>query len=319
MLRNPHLPGGETRKERVTFVRYLIIGTGYTGQRIARRLADRDDHAVAGTRTEADSSNRPYPIFPFQIEDPGSITAIIDELGWEQGVPINLIYTPGPPRTDSMSDGLELIHSFLEQLPQERLRSFLFISSTSVYGDADGDWVDESSPLEPVSRSGRYRVNIETTLTEELDDSVATIITRPGGIYGPGRNGFHRYLSDYELVDGGQQWTNRIHVSDLARACIFLVERGQSTTANVVDGNPVRLGDLVRYVYEKVGKDPDSIESISWQEAEEQYSEMKLGLLKPNKRVRSDRLQEMGFSFDYPSVYEGLDELWDQQNPPGQQ
>jgi nucleoside-diphosphate-sugar epimerase len=296
-------------------MRYLIIGTGYTGERIARRLADRDDREVAGTRTVPDSSDRPYPIFPFRIEDPGSIATIIDELGWQQGDPINLIYTPGPPRTDSMSEGVDLIRYFLDQLPEERLRSFLFIGSTSVYGDADGGWVDESSPLEPVSRSGRYRVKIETTLTEELDDSVATIITRPGGIYGPGRNGFHRYLSDYELVDGGQQWTNRIHVSDLARSCIFLCERGESTTVNVVDGNPVRLGDLVRYVYEKAGKDPDSIKSISWQEAEEQYSEMKLGLLKPNKRVRSDRLQEMGFSFDYPSVYDGLDDIWTEHDP----
>lgn len=288
---------------------YLVIGAGYTGKRICNIIHDNDGE-VAGTKTSPDNSHGNYPIYEFRLGEPESIHEILDQLDWSDGDGIHLIFTAGPPRSGSHAEVVDKFQNFLEVLPQDHLESFQYLSSTSVYGDAGGNWVDETSPLQPISGSGEFKLKVENLVQDFYDDDVAVILNRPGGIYGPGRNGFERYLTDYELVNGGKKWTNRIHVEDLARASIFLSKRNEPDEVNVVDGNPVRLGELVKFVHEKAGKDPQSIKSISWEEAEKRYSDMKLGLLKTSKRVSSEKLKNMGFSFQYPKVYDGLEEIY---------
>lgn len=292
--------------------RSLILGAGYTGDRMARLLAD-NSWEVLGTRT--DPSTREQQAFPghlhgFQLgqDDPA---LLLEKATWNNGPGISLVFTAGPPRKKPIQNSLDLLEDFVESLPKDRFRNFVYLSSTSVYGDCNGDWVDETDALDPISSSGRLKTQSEQLLRDRLEPDVPVVVLRPGGIYGPGRNADDRYLDDdYELVNGGRKWTNRIHVEDLARICALSSEIEESETMNAVDGNPVRLGEMVEFLYEESGKDPETIKNISWEEAEAKYSEMKLGLLKTSKRVSAEKLGEKyDFEFQYPIVYDGLREL----------
>ncbi len=285
------------------------MGAGYTGSRLGEILLE-EGWDVVGTRTDPDPEqkrNFPGQLRRFRLGE-DILSLLLEEIDWSSGSGISLIFTAGPPRMKPIQRSLDLIEDFVETLPADRFRNFIYLSSTSVYGDRDGKWVDEEDDLDPISSSGRLKTQSEQLLRDRLEPDVPVINLRPGGIYGPGRNAGDRYLSDdYELVDGGQKWTNRIHVRDLARICALACEIDQSETINAVDGNPVRLGDLVEFLYEQAGKDPDTITNITWDEAEEKYSEMKLGLLKTSKRVSAEKLRKQyDFEFVYPTVYDGL-------------
>lgn len=295
-------------------MKVLVLGLGYTGKRLADILLE-EGHDVVGTTTDVEpfeGSRWERIIRPFRLGE-GRLSTLLEEVGWTEGEPISLVFTAGPPRFDDLDQSVELLRDFVCQLPEARFRNFVYLGSTSVYGDRNGGWVDEAAELDPISRSGHLKMRSERLLRDELDDA-APILVRPGGIYGPGRNAGKRYLSDdYELVGDGEKWTNRIHVEDLARICRLSCELEEPETLNAVDGNPVRLRELVEFLYEQTGRDPEDITYISWKEAERKYSEMKLGLLKPSKRVSARRLREKyDFTFRYPTVYDGLEELLDE-------
>lgn len=297
-------------------MRVLILGLGYTGRTLVPYLL-KEEHDVIGTVTKPDEErDSKIPVEPFRLESSDHIIHLLEKHGWLSGDRLSLVFTAGPPRLDENRKSLRLLESFLTALPFDRLENFIYLSSTSVYGDAGGEWVDEESELAPVSRSGRLKKQSEEMLRSTLPVSVPAIVIRPGGIYGPGRNSARRYLSeDYELVGEGQKWVNRIHVVDLARITAMALDLDQAETLNAVDNNPVRLVELLEFLYEETDRDFDDLKRISWDEAEEKYSEMKLGLLKPSKRVSADRLIERyNFEFEYPTVYDGLRELMETGN-----
>lgn len=298
-------------------MRVLILGYGYTGRRLGDRLLN-DGHEIIGTVTdldELDESISSKNLQEFRLGE-NDIRETIKRDEWETGPSFSLIFTAGPPRMDPLSDSLNLLENFLEDLPYEQIKNFVYLGSTSVYGDRNGEWVDESAELDPISRSGRLKTQSERMIRESLPETTPWILVRPGGIYGPGRNSAERYLSeDYELVGGGEKWTNRIHVEDLARICKLACGINENEILNAVDGNPVRLRELVEFLYEETGRNPENITNISWEEAEAKYSEMKLGLLKPSKRVSAKKLRnKYDFDFLYPTVYDGLKELLDDSN-----
>jgi nucleoside-diphosphate-sugar epimerase len=299
-------------------MRSVILGAGYTGQRLGKILVE-DGWEVLGTkRTPDETDERTFAgeLHSYHLGK-NNLRTLLENVGWSNGTEFPLVFTAGPPRRDSLQESLDLLEEFVESLPRNLCRNFVYLSSTSVYGDRNGEWVDETAERNPISSSGRLKVRAEELLRDRLEPTVPVVVLRPGGIYGPGRNAGERYLSDdYELVNGGRKWTNRIHVRDLARICARACEINRSETINAVDGNPVRLGELVEFLYEQAGKDPETITNISWEEAEAKYSEMKLGLLKTSKRVSADKLrEEYNFEFVYPTVYDGLKELESNRSP----
>lgn len=287
-------------------MRVLVLGAGYTGHRLAVDLTV-SGHEVLATSRDPGASSPSYPLEAFELHHPDRLSAVLEDHAWTDRS-FGVVFTAGPPLRDSVDGSLRLFEDFLDVLPVSRITSFVYLSSTSVYGDTGGSWVDESGSLNPVSRSGTLKVRCEETLADRLGSRVPVLRVRPGGIYGPGRNGPDRYLDpDYRLVGGGEKWTNRIHVLDLVRILARTVEARASGVLNAVDGRPVRLRQLVEFLYRETGRDPEAIRSISWEEAEARYSEVRLGLLKPQKRVAARRLREScEFRFRYPNVFEGM-------------
>ncbi len=172
----------------------------------------------------------------------------------------------------------------------------LFVSSTAVYGDAGGGWVDEGTTPAPGGYSGRIMREAEELLLSRLRGTGCTpVVLRLGGIYGPGRTRLiDQVRSGAALSPDEPRYTNRIHRDDAAAAIVHLCTM-QSMPAPVyvgVDNDPADLGDVLSFLASEMGyPEPPSGPA----------GEARGG----NKRCSNALLRITGFEFTYPSFREG--------------
>lgn len=175
---------------------------------------------------------------------------------------------------------------------------FLYISSTSVYGQNDGSEVNENSPTHPISEKGKILLDAEQRV-----QSNGGIIARVAGIYGPERGfWFQKIMSGAPVLEGnGERWLNQIHRDDVVNALSFLLHRSpQKELWNVCDDEPVRLRDFCQWVCETAGKPlptfiPPSVTPSRG---------------KTNKRVSNAKLRAAAYRFLYPTFREGYSTLF---------
>jgi nucleoside-diphosphate-sugar epimerase len=176
----------------------------------------------------------------------------------------------------------------------------LFVSSTAVYGDAGGGWVDESTAPAPAGFSGRVLVEAEERLRSRLVGTGTTSLSlRLGGIYGPGRTRLiDQVRTGSAVVPEEVRYTNRIHRDDAAAAIVQLVTmRDEPAPTYVgVDNDPADLGTVLRFLAAEMG-----------------LSEPPVGAAGParggNKRCSNELLRSTGFSFTFPSFREGYRDI----------
>lgn len=170
------------------------------------------------------------------------------------------------------------------------------ISSTSVYAQQGGVWVDEDSPAQPKRESAQI---IRRAEQYWLDSGQPVSVLRPAGLYGPGRTYLLRQAGEgYRIADQEPIYTNRIHVVDAARAVVHLIQRRRSGFApssiiNLVDRDPVSLQYLMAELQHWLGVEPTTEKTLD----------------RGSKRVSSERLAETGFVWAYPSWREGYQAL----------
>ncbi|TAP42962.1 NAD-dependent epimerase/dehydratase family protein [Arthrobacter sp. S39] len=179
-------------------------------------------------------------------------------------------------------------------------RRVLFVSSTAVYGDAGGGWVDESTTPAPGGFSGRILREAEELLVSRLRGTgTAPVVLRLGGIYGPGRTRLiDQVRSGQAVIPDEPRYTNRIHRDDAAAAIVRLVCMA-SMPAPVyvgVDNSPAELGDVLRFLAAEMGYPEPPVGPAG---------EARGG----NKRCSSALLRSAGFEFAYPSFREGYRDI----------
>lgn len=172
----------------------------------------------------------------------------------------------------------------------------LFVSSTAVYGDAGGGWVDESTAPDPGGFSGRVLVEAEDLLHNRLAGTGTTAIAlRLGGIYGPDRTRLiDQVKTGSAVVPEDVRYTNRIHRDDAAAAIVHLatMEAAPAPAYIGVDDEPAELGSVLRFLAAELG-----------------LPEPRVGDAGParggNKRCRNHLLRRTGFTFTFPTFREG--------------
>ncbi len=277
--------------------RVMIAGCGYVGTEAGRMLAEKGVD-VFGLKRNPDTL--PEFIMPVHgdLEKPESLenlpadldavviavsAASFDERAYRR------IYVTG-------------IKNLLAALDKSGFRParVVFTSSTGVYGQTDGELVDESSPTRPTSFSGQVMLLAEQQI---LNGPFPACILRLGGIYGPGRTGMlEKVVSGEARIPSVPVYTNRIHRFDAARAIVHVLRIADPDPVyNVVDEDPVEYGEMVRWLAEKLGvpcpphADPGQA----------------VRLRGGSKRVFSGSLRGSGFLFRYPTFREGYGPMMD--------
>lgn len=235
-----------------------IVGCGYLGTQLGLQLAGAGHRVIGVRRSLAEADPLQARGIEFVEGDVTRRESLVGALR-EAELVVNAV--------SSSRGGLETYREVYWQGTQNllgvlqsegRCRRYLHVSSTSVYAQCDGSWVDETSEACGASETSRVLVETEQWVLEAVKRlEQGGVVVRAAGIYGPGRGHlFQRYLAgEATMAMGGAQWINMVHVDDLARACAFLLTSVQeSGVFNVVDNEPVTHEVFFRWLSGRLGR-----------------------------------------------------------------
>lgn len=273
--------------------RVLLAGCGDVGTRVAQRLLARGDEVWALRRTPQVRGSDGIHWLSADLTRPESLRDL------PQGM-TQLVYLPTPDRRDEAAyravfvDGLRHL---LASPSCTSLRRALLVSSSAVYGEHHGDWVDEQTPAAPLGFNGDVLLEAEHVLTGA---DCTSIVLRLAGLYGPGRNGLFDRLraGTVSAPRATPHWANRIHVDDAAAAIVHLLQLDKPLPCYVgVDSTPLPLDALYQHLAGLLGAP-----SVSDGPAPAGVG---------SKRLSNHRLRESGFLPTWPDARIGYEALLD--------
>jgi nucleoside-diphosphate-sugar epimerase len=272
----------------------FCFGLGYTAGFLAREL-EAEGWRVAGTSREAGAAaGRTLHRFArgARLADAARLLAGTTHL---------LVSIPPDERGDPV---LHEHAADIAALPA--LRWVGYLSTTGVYGDRGGDWVDERSPLLPTGERGRRRVAAEAGwLKLQREHGVPVHIFRLAGIYGPGRSALETVRQGRaQRVDKPGQVFSRIHVADLVAVLrASMAKPAPGAIYNVCDDDPAPPEAVIAHAFTLLGQEPPPL--VPFDRAA--LSPMARSFYDDNKRVDNRRMkEELGVRLRYPSYREGL-------------
>ena len=279
----------------------LIVGCGAVGSRIAEAAAAHGEpvccvvHGIDSARALAARGLQAHAL---DLDRPG--------FQLPKGCEDRQVFYLAPPPSQGTQD--PRIANFLAALGGCAAHRIVYDSTTGVYGDCAGDWVDESRPVNPQVDRARRRHDAEQQLRAWHDDSGGQlVILRVAGIYGPHSLPLERLRKQVPMVGEDEApWTNRIHIDDLVQVCAAAMARGRDGAVyNVSDGNPGNMRDYFDRVADAfgLGRAP----SVTLEEAGDTLSPGLLSYLGESRRLDNRRmLAELGVELAYPDLDTGL-------------
>jgi nucleoside-diphosphate-sugar epimerase len=269
--------------------RILLIGCGDVGARLGTCLSE-GNHEVFGVRRNPPRV-KSFPYIALDIMERGAL-AQLPEADY-------LVYTVTPSERSAAAYENAYprgVRNMLSHVAGSGLKRFFLVSSTSVYHQSRGEWVDESSETKPETFSGKCILEAERLA---LDSPVSSTVIRFGGIYGPGRNRLvTRVGAGCEAQKEPPLYTNRIHRDDCVGVLVHFikmdmggVEPGPCYLA--VDSEPAPEWTVVNWLAARTGA-PVPVEK---RETSEQQ----------NKRCSNRKLLESGYQLTYPDFRLGYD------------
>jgi len=274
--------------------RALIIGCGYTGQALARRLAGQGVE-VTGTATGPGEAVRGVRLREVDLTRDVSL-----ELPEAAGAVV-FYMVPTLARQEAGRLYLPPMERCLAALGRQPLRGLIYLSSTSVYGDAQGAWVDESSPVAPRSPWGRMRVELEQAVASfGRARRVPACVVRLPEIYGPGRGPVERLRAGY-VLRSPHRYSNRIYVDDLVTVLGTLGERLDLPLLLAADNEPATSLEVYSYAAQRLGLE------LTVEEGPAPGDANRRALVEESKRCRNAQLRSwLGHPLGFPSYREGI-------------
>ncbi len=279
--------------------RLFCFGLGYSAQALARRLRARG-WAVAGTtRSEAAAAvlrAEGYEVFVFErarpLAEPAAALAGTSHL---------LVSVP----PDEAGDPVAELHGD-DTAACQSIAWAGYLSTTGVYGDRAGGWVDEDSKLAPTSERARRRVAAERAwLDLHQSAGLSLHVFRLAGIYGPGRSALDQVRAGTaRRIQKPGQVFSRIHVEDIARVLQASIARADpGRVYNLCDDAAAPPAEVIAYASELLGVAPPPL--VAFEAAE--LSAMARSFYRDNKRVSNRRIkEELGVALAYPDYRTGL-------------
>jgi nucleoside-diphosphate-sugar epimerase len=276
--------------------RLFIFGLGYSGLEIARTV-QAAGWLVAGTCRTAEKASR--------LRAGGIETVIFDGTT--------------PLRTDALAG---ISHILCTAAPGEAgdpalsacgadlggARWLGYLSTTGVYGDAAGEWVDETTPPRPTRPRSTQRLAAERAWQALGAKTGAPVdVFRLPGIYGPGRSAIDQVRAGTaRRIDKPGQLFSRIHVEDIAATVLAAISRPRpSAVYNVADDLPASSSEVTAFACELLGRPIPP--AIPWEQIAPTLNDMARSFYAENRRVRNERIKrDLGVVLRYPTYREGL-------------
>ncbi len=259
----------------------LVVGPGYVGWPLSLNLV---------------SEGQVFVLSRNPRQQPG-ISPIVGDLQYDPSFslpPIDrLFYLPAAKSNDPQvyrGVYLEGLRKILASLPQAP-KTLIYVSSTSVYGQSSGEWVNEDQVGGEVDEKRAILKEAEQVVLRQ-----SGIVVRFGGIYGPGRTRFiDRIITGDIALSNQAHYTNRIHRDDCVRALLFLIEKGhKGEVYNGVDNDPADRSSIVHWAHHILGK--------------KSRTEVLQEPTPKGKRVMNRKLTDLGFKFCFPTFREGYED-----------
>ncbi|WP_058994513.1 SDR family oxidoreductase [Haloarcula sp. CBA1127] len=282
--------------------RVAILGCGYVGLELGRQL--HDDYEVVGVRRSdggiAAIEDAGFEAVQADVTDPESLSAVPDA-DW-------LVFAASSGGRGAKAarevyvEGLRtaIDHFWSRADPPERL---VYTSSTGVYGDHDGAWVDEETPLDPQTEKTEVLAEAERVARERpVEHGGHGTVARFAGLYGPDRYRLERYLEG--PVTAG--YLNMVHRADAAGAVRHLLTADhREEVVLVVDDEPVEKWAFADWLAEQCDASFPPKQTTEERLADDSLSETAKRRIQTSKRCSNDRLRELGYEFEYPTFREG--------------
>ncbi len=280
----------------------IIVGCGYLGQKVALKHLDQGDR-VEGV-VKSDASRR-------RLVDMGVDAVSVDlDQPLERELPLftgKRLYYFAPPLAVGEKDPRveRLIGAF--EFHGHPIR-VVYISTTGVYGNCAGAWINENRPIAPKASRAKRRAAAESAWRNWCEkEGAELVVLRVAGIYGPDRLPLKRLKEGLPLLrEQEAPFTNRIHVDDLVNVCIAAMERGQpGGIYNVSDGHPSTMVDYFCQIADMAGLPHPPL--VNREEAERMLSKGMLSYMDESRRLNNTKmLRELQLTLDYPTLAEGL-------------
>ena len=278
-------------------MRLLVLGHGYSAGFLTRLLVPQ---GWAVTGTTRDDPARVAEAGATPLRWPGEEPAIRAEIARADAI----LISAGPD-----AEGDPALRDFADALAAAPARWLGYLSTTGVYGDHQGGWVDETTPLTPATRRGQQRVAAESAWQAlAAAHGLPLHIFRLAGIYGPGRGPFQKLREGTarRIVKPGQVFS-RIHAEDIAQTLAASIARpNPGAIYNLCDDDPAPPEAVIAHAAELLGVRVPPAEDYATAE----MTPMARSFYAESKRVANDRIKrELGVQLRHPDYRSGLKAL----------
>ncbi|VVA91899.1 unnamed protein product [Arabis nemorensis] len=287
----------------------FILGTGFVGGFFAQQLKD----ANWSDSKKKEWEKRGIDLHLFSADSPE--WSLLDTVKDYTHLLVSI-----PPLADIGDPMLRNVELVRDKLSSGNLRWLCYLSSTSVYGDYGGAWVNEDDPPNPKTQTAKLRLAAEEGwLSLGRDLGVSTQILRLGGIYGPGRSAIdtlikRERLSEDQKRRASRKFTSRVHVEDICQALQAAIEKPSSREIyNIVDDDPAPREEVFEYAMELIEKRwPGTVKTKPFL-----YESREESSLRGEKRVRNKHMKDkLGVKLLHPSYKSGLQSIVEKMDNP---
>lgn len=275
-------------------MKMLVFGHGYSAGFLTPLLTARGWQVTGTTRDDPD---RVAAAGAVPLLWPGSEDALRTAIAQADAIVVST--APGP-------DGDPVLAAFRDDLARARPRWLGYLSTTGVYGDRDGGWVDEDSVLDGSGPRGQARIAAEGAWQDMArSHDLPLHIFRLAGIYGPGRGPFQKVRDGTarRIIKPGQVFS-RIHVEDIAQVLLASIDAPDPIGIyNVCDDDPAPPQDVIAHAATLLGLPLPP--AVPFDQAD--MTPMARSFYGDSKRVRNDRIKrDLGVTLHYPDYRTGL-------------
>lgn len=286
---------GQQTQRRAIFENIAILGCGYVGSPLAHYWQDRG-HDVTGTTTSRERvASLSDAISKVVLMKGDDITAVRSLLEGQDTLVVSVAPTgfreakPADYEATYLATAKNLVE-VLSQSPS--VTQVIYLSSCSVYGDQQGGWVDETSPVSPLDYKSQVLCESEAIILQAANERQKVCVLRLGGIYGPGRGLVHMFgdLAGSTIPGKGDRFINWVHLDDIIGAIDFIRLNELGGIYNLVDDSRMTVKEQVKLVCSHYNLPP-----VNWDAS-------RVGIQRKSLQVCNDKLKAAGYELIHPQL-----------------